>query len=248
MSQLPPRRYSLLVYLEESARPLVSLFFILPILLTYEIGWRIINAGKEIPIVNGADAILKKAFQSCGFYGSALSAVMVILTLILLHLHRRHPWRFHPVTLAIMAGECLLVAMPVFLLEEALKWVMPMAAGIGQWKEYLHQGIYSLGAGVYEEYLFRLLLLGLLFAIAHNLQKKRQTLQWIGIFLSAILFSAFHYIGEYGEEWRLFTFAFRSIVGIYFAWIYTARGFGVVVGCHAVYNLMVIGLRFYHSS
>ena len=38
-------------------------------------------------------------------------------------------------------------------------------------------------------------------------------------------------------------FAFRTVVGVYFAWIYTARGFGIAVGCHTAYDLMVIALR-----
>lgn len=248
MSALPPRRYSLLVYLEESSRPLVSLFFIFPILFLYEVGWRVINVGREIPIVNGADAILKEVLQRCGVYGSTLSAVVVLLTLFLFHLHRHDSWRFHITTLAGMIPESLLVAVPIFFLEKAVNTVLLMTAGFGPISDRAQKAIFSLGAGVYEEFLFRLVLLGLLFAVARQLEKKKQTLYWLGILISAILFSFFHHLGPHGDPWEMRLFAFRSIVGVYFAWIYTARGFGIAVGCHTAYNLMVILMDYIRSS
>ena len=56
---------------------------------------------------------------------------------------------------------------------------------------------------------------------------------------SALLFSAAHHIGPYGQPYSNYLFLFRLIAGLYFAVLFQARGFGIAVGAHACYNLMV---------
>jgi membrane protease YdiL (CAAX protease family) len=56
---------------------------------------------------------------------------------------------------------------------------------------------------------------------------------------SALLFSAAHHVGPYGQPYSNYLFVFRLIAGLYFAGLFQARGFGVAVGAHACYNLMV---------
>ena len=56
---------------------------------------------------------------------------------------------------------------------------------------------------------------------------------------SALLFSAAHHIGPYGQPYSNYLFLFRLIAGLYFAVLFQFRGFGIAVGAHACYNLMV---------
>ena len=56
---------------------------------------------------------------------------------------------------------------------------------------------------------------------------------------SATLFSAAHHLGPYGQPYDNYLFLFRLAAGVYFALLYQWRGFGVAVGAHACYNLMV---------
>jgi hypothetical protein len=237
----PDRRFSILVYLEESRQPFVSLVFILPILASYEIGVRLVNVGRKLPTINGADAILKHTFQAFGFYGSLISALCIILTLVLLQLHKHLPWRVRSATLIVMIFESIVVALPLFGLDKLVNAVLLAAGPSGT--SVPETLILSLGAGVYEEYLFRMLLLGGLLGLGRTLFRRRDTLtQALCVIVSAVLFSIFHHLGPYGDSFDLRIFAFRTIAGVYFAWIYLARGFGISVGCHTCYNLLVVGL------
>ena len=73
---------------------------------------------------------------------------------------------------------------------------------------------------------------------------------WAVIFTS-LLFSAAHYhwtitvagsswkVGS-GEPWQGWSFVFRGLAGAFFSVIYLQRGFGIAVGAHAAYDLMVL--------
>jgi membrane protease YdiL (CAAX protease family) len=103
----------------------------------------------------------------------------------------------------------------------------------------LEQIIGFLGAGIYEEALFRLLLFsGLLAALA----LAELPTAW-GFALaatgSALLFAGAHHLGPHGEPFNGTYFAFRTAAGLYFAGLYRLRGFGIAVGAHAFYDVLV---------
>jgi membrane protease YdiL (CAAX protease family) len=56
---------------------------------------------------------------------------------------------------------------------------------------------------------------------------------------SAALFSAAHHVGPHGQPYSNYLFLFRLAAGLYFALLYQLRGFGIAVGAHACYNVMV---------
>ena len=62
------------------------------------------------------------------------------------------------------------------------------------------------------------------------------------IITSAVLFSLYHYLGHETPAWN--TFFFRTAAGIYFAAVFIFRGFGVDVGTHAAYDLILVFLQY----
>jgi hypothetical protein len=58
--------------------------------------------------------------------------------------------------------------------------------------------------------------------------------------LGALIFSAFHYIGPYGDPLRLDSFVFRAIAGVAFSALYVVRGFGITAWTHALYDILVL--------
>jgi hypothetical protein len=99
----------------------------------------------------------------------------------------------------------------------------------------------SLGAGLYEELLFRVILVSGIALIARRLLGWRPVAASIvAVVLSALVFSAFHYIGPYGDQLRLDSFVFRLIGGLAFSVLYVLRGFGITAWTHAMYDLIVL--------
>lgn len=98
----------------------------------------------------------------------------------------------------------------------------------------------SLGAGIYEELLFRVLLVGALVWLARRLFGwKPVTAGIFAAVLGAFLFSAFHYIGPYGDPLELGSFMFRFVAGLLFSGMYLLRGLGITAWTHALYDVFL---------
>jgi hypothetical protein len=103
--------------------------------------------------------------------------------------------------------------------------------------------VLSLGAGVHEELVFRLIMVGggvWLFTKGFGLRR------WLAIALafliSSVLFSAAHHIIG-GEPFRVGAFVYRILCGLIFATIFQTRGFAVAVYTHALYDIYVLIVR-----
>ena len=100
------------------------------------------------------------------------------------------------------------------------------------------QLVISLGAGLYEELLFRVLLVGLLLRLFGLLLPGGRAVATAGaVIVSTLVFSAFHYVGPLGDTFAVPSFTFRAIAGVAFSLLYVARGFGIVAWTHALYDL-----------
>ena len=98
----------------------------------------------------------------------------------------------------------------------------------------------SLGAGLYEELFFRVILVTILVKVFSVIFSKKWATNIAAIFLAAMLFSAVHYIGSYGDAFTIGSFLYRFIFGLFLNAIYVTRGFGVAAWSHALYDIMVI--------
>jgi hypothetical protein len=226
-----------------------SLLFAFPLLLLYEAGAAWLARAVENCLRNGADVLLLSVLAAGGIQGTgAFAGVLIIAALIVILLERRRqkiPMR--PALFAGMAMESVIYAILFGAVVGTLtQWVLegagfrlaiqenPMSA-----LPMRDAVVLSLGAGIYEELAFRVIIVGGLFAVfrASGLREKRS-----GIFaavLAALLFSAFHYIGPYGDAWALPSFLFRALAGLAFSVLFLVRGFGVTAWTHALYDIFL---------
>lgn len=99
----------------------------------------------------------------------------------------------------------------------------------------------SLGAGIYEELLFRVVLVGLFAWVARRVLGWRPlTAGLVAAIAGALIFSAFHYIGPYGDPLDVYSFVFRTIAGLFFSGLYLLRGFGITAWTHALYDVFLL--------
>jgi membrane protease YdiL (CAAX protease family) len=136
--------------------------------------------------------------------------------------------------------SCSLAAGKSLLLSNAV------AAGAGLKSQSLLANIVTgIGAGIYEELVFRLILICLLMLLFQDvLRFTHKNSIILSILISAALFSAHHHVvfldGQLGRtaifNWT--EFGFRTIAGIYFAILFAIRGFGITAGTHAFYDII----------
>jgi membrane protease YdiL (CAAX protease family) len=96
-----------------------------------------------------------------------------------------------------------------------------------------------LGAGIWEEILFRYLLLSSLIKVFKKIIDKYSSII-LSIFISALLFSMFHYIGSLGDVFNIYTFIVRFVGGIYLGIIYLYRGLGISMISHIIYDFILV--------
>jgi hypothetical protein len=107
--------------------------------------------------------------------------------------------------------------------------------------------IAGIGAGIYEELVFRLILICLLMLIFQDLLRLGHVVSIVlSVLISAALFSASHHIdflsGQLNprDAFSITKFLFRIIAGIYFAVLFAFRGFGITAGTHSFYNIIAV--------
>jgi membrane protease YdiL (CAAX protease family) len=127
-------------------------------------------------------------------------------------------------------------ALTTLLLHPALATVQGSAAPLER-MPLMTQLVVSLGAGIYEELLFRVLLVSALTSAALAVPLLRPAASGFAIVVAALIFSAFHYVGPYGDALTLPSFTFRAIAGLLFSGLYVARGFGITAWTHALYDV-----------
>ena len=115
----------------------------------------------------------------------------------------------------------------------------------------------GIGAGIYEELVFRLILICLLMLLFQDvLRLTHKNSIVLSVLISAALFSAHHHIDllsgqpNANDPFNSIRFAFRTIAGIYFAVLFAIRGFGITAGTHAFYDFIatIINAFFFSSQ
>lgn len=229
-------------YWTEARRPLHCLVFLVPLLAAYEVGVLWVAGNDADYIRNGADTWMRSWLNQLGFNQPWLLPSLVVAVLILWHLAGKYPGKVSVDTLVGMFAESLLFAFVLIVFGQVQdlafqKWGQGLTMSTQTQSMFL--AVTYIGAGVYEEVLFRLLLLPICYGFFRLVQLEKGWSAGFAIICTSVAFSVAHYIGPSGEEFRMFSFAFRAMAGLFFAALFVFRGFGIAVGCHAAYDLLV---------
>ena len=240
-------------YYRLSRAPRYSLTFAFPLLVLYELLAAGLQGGTG-GLRNGADVMLKSLFASiAGPQGPIIFAVVLIVGMLGLAWRdaRRNPGPLRASVFAGMLIESAALA-AVFgtvvgiVTAQLVSAVSPAGLAIGPLDRL---GIptavtMSLGAGLYEELLFRVLLVGALMGLGkHLLGWGPVATNILAILGGATIFSLFHYIGPYGDHFTMATFVFRTVAGLAFSGLYVTRGFGITAWTHALYDIFLVLAR-----
>src|SRR5437763_1683278 len=255
---MPPRALSFMKrgsYYDMSRSPRYSVVFALPLLLAYEaLAAALSGPRASSQLRNGADVLLKEAFIAVAGRNGPLIFIAAVVGIGIWFVARdmkRTGQGVQPLIFGGMLAESIALAaifgivigtLTVKLLGSlhvmALTGFMASPITRLSWSTRL---MLSLGAGLYEELLFRVLLVSALAAGARVVFGL--STRGAGIFaavVGALIFSAFHYIGPYGDPFRLTSFTFRAISGLAFSALYLLRGFGITAWTHSLYDAFLL--------
>jgi membrane protease YdiL (CAAX protease family) len=215
-------------YWVESRRPLASLVFIAPLLIVYEAGVLLLG------VQNGADAFMRRLLDVLGFGQHFVLPILTVCILLGWHYLSRESWRLSGGIISAMAVESLMLGLCLRVISFVQNAVVAMSIG-----EKIKEGIGFLGAGIYEELMFRLILLSVLAWAFRRAGTKPEISMILAVVISSLLFAAAHHVGPYGEPLQASRFLFRFVAGVFFALLFVYRGFGIAAGSHAAYDLLV---------
>ena len=233
-------------YWSLTRRPLPSLAFILPLLAAYEAGVAWLGHGPGAVARSGADAWVRQLLGGVGLTDRWLPPLVLVVALLAWQAIDPRQWRFAPACLLGMAVESLILAVGLIGLSRLvdlgfarLEGQRLLATPPPDPMHPLAPLVGYLGAGVYEEALFRLAMIPAAYGLLRLLQAPPVLAGTVAVTASALLFAVAHHAGAPGESFTWFAFIFRWLAGVYFAWVFVARGFGIAVGTHAAYDILV---------
>ena len=209
----------------------VSVAYLLPLLAAYEVGvWR-----SGMLLRNSAEVSLKRAaglFGGAGVWVELATFLLVAVVAVVLARRNVPAIRLYPVFLL----EALLFAL---LLGPVVSFVVGgvglRPAAVASRSELL---LLSIGAGVYEELLFRLFFLAGSFAVLHRVfGTPRAVALGAAIVSSALCFAGYHYVGRQADVFRWSSFAFRAIAGLTLGGLFSWRGLALCAYLHAFYDI-----------
>ncbi len=226
-------------YLEQSKKPLHILVFLIPAIAFYAIGSIVFASG----VMPAAEQTIGAIFGVFGVVGMHLPSLALIAFLIIHHLIRRDSWKLSVPALPMMLVESAAWVVPLLVLSRALEFGGPLAdaavdpASIGLGAR-LTLGV---GAGLFEETLYRLVLITLIHLLAVDVVGLKDMAGWVvSILASSVIFAMVHRVpGDLAADAtmvRVFYFAAASFFGVLFA----TRGLGIAVGAHVIYDIAAL--------
>jgi hypothetical protein len=233
--------------------PRYSLSFALPLLAAYEVLAFSLSHDEVTGVRNGADVLLKSLFLALGGRDGLVvfGALLVGGGAWLVWQDYRRWGTLDPRVFGLMAAESVVYALAFGMVASTLTGLLlPGLATIGRAASLTlgpvgswslpTQLMISLGAGIYEELLFRVILVSGLAWMARRVFGWRTTTAGLfAVGAGALIFSAFHYIGPYGDRFELGSFTFRAIAGVLLSSLYLLRGFGITAWTHALYDVFL---------
>ena len=229
-------------FLREGSGPWADLALTLPVFIGYHLGVVF------LPVRNAADVVTREltslAENSLVAYAGLTLGIGAVFVCVLLMLGRAHTLHLSRFVFVGLEGILYAIAMRL-----AGQYVVTKLALLGAPVPEGHFSslVMSLGAGFYEEIAFRVGLFGLglrlLFMFLGPLEPLKRGFLSVGwAVVAALVFSAWHYVGELGDAFELRSFVFRWVCGMAFTLIYAFRGFAPAVWTHTLYDAWVLVL------
>ncbi len=212
----------------------------LPLLVIYEI-LIVLSQSRYWGIRNAADVWIRTFLMAFDLQAQHITFVLIGISLALIPIakSRARGIKLKANYFALMFAECLAFSLVLGVVLQSILRLGGLSSG-GPGSGLMQNLALSVGAGLFEEIIFRVILLNLLFLLLSPLLKKKVVTAVVSVLLASFLFSLSHYVGTMADTWQLYSFMFRWGAGLLFTVLYFVRGFAITAYTHALYDIWVL--------
>jgi len=212
----------------------------LPLLVAYEI-LVILTQSRYWGLRNAADMWIRTFLMAFDLQAQHLTFVMIGFLFALIPLAKSHSSgvRLKVNYFALMLAEAFFYSLILGNVLRSILQVSGLSSG-GLGNGALQNFALSLGAGLFEEIIFRVFLLNLLFLLLKPFLRNRVSTAVVSVLIASFLFSMSHYVGTMADQWQWYSFMFRWVAGLLFTVLYFMRGFAITAYTHALYDIWVL--------
>lgn len=228
-----------------------NLALVVPVFVAYHLGV------VTMPVRNAADWVTawlaELARAELGYYVLLTSGLGLGLVGALALLGRGQAFQLWRLGVVLLEGAAYAVAMAalatwvVGALRLGPEWQSgrPVALALPGLSGVRDGVVMALGAGLYEELAFRVVLFGvpallLKWLVSSSVRSIVLRVGWAVV--AALVFSAWHYVGPLGETLEPRSFVFRAVCGLAFTAIYAFRGLAPAVWTHVLYDVWALAV------
>ncbi len=225
-------------YLNSSKSFHYSLILTLPVLAIYEFGILLLFKDSFFELRNTGEILLRSFFEYLGLNNPIIvSSILLVLFIVIMvrgYKIEKKPG-IHANYFIYMLLESMLWGSLVFI---CLQLFTQLPLQIVTMQEKLLNVNLAIGAGIFEELIFRLVLIGsILIILDRGIALDRRVSVPLAILLSAIVFASFHL---FMEVYSFPVFSQRVFGGILLGTLFYLRGYGISVYAHIIYNILIL--------
>jgi hypothetical protein len=242
-------------YFFETRTPVYSSLFVIPLFVSYELMAFVLMMFFHSPFRNGADILVR---HIAALIGLDKLPILLFIILVLIAVIAGYYRNVYKITIRgyfflfmLVESAILAIVLEALITNTSSLFIyairhFPLSAGGAGGPNLWEQLMLSLGAGLYEEFVFRLVCLGALLQVGTMLfqdptHRFFSLKTFFALMFSSLIFSGFHYVQFYGGyNFDLESFIFRAIGGIYLSIIFLLRGFGISAWTHAFYDIFSV--------
>lgn len=235
-------------YLKKTRTHFFGLLAIVPLLVLYESAIDYLNRETQSAVTNipetrnAAELLIKRVL----WFGQVQSnpTLWIFFALLLFWAFwlakKQGSLDFKLVYFPYQIFESLVYALVFGFAISRIKTMLSLQANSSVQGVLTQKMILALGAGIYEELLFRFLLVAsFAFVFRKLLSLKPFFYNLLAVLLAAAIFSLYHYWHD-AEVLTTDSFLFRFYAGVILGALYVLRGIGVSVYTHTFYDLLLL--------
>ncbi|MCP4376053.1 MAG: CPBP family intramembrane metalloprotease [bacterium] len=216
-------------YSQETLQPLYCLVFVIPMLVFFHVG----TYGHRV------NSLVLSFFDGPTAY---LPPMAIISVLLGQHLFRKDRWEIRLRVLGGMFVESTIWLLPLLAISHVAGIISLTATTQPAPETFFNSLMLAIGSGIYEEFIFRLLAIGIIMLILIDiLSLPKVPVVLFAVVITAVIFALSHLKGPpYTLEMlSSYDFIFRVCSGLTLGACFTLRGFGIAAGTHVMWNIYV---------